>query len=56
MVLPKKKKGRASLDWRLEPDNPLLSKMVMAIYSIRAMSSEPERVFSGGQAHGVRSA
>lgn len=45
-----RKDGRTALDWWLEPEQrarfPLLSKMAIDIYSIPAMSSEPERVFS----------
>ena len=39
------------LDWWLKPKQrigyPLLSKMAIDIYFISAMSSKPERVFSG---------
>ena len=50
-ILPKE--GRTALDWWLEPEQrkqfPLLSRMVIDIHSIPAMSSEPERVFSGAR-------
>ena len=50
-ILPKE--GRTALDWWLEPEQrkqfPLLSRMAIDIHSIPAMSSEPERVFSGAK-------
>ena len=43
----------SALDWWTRPEQrmrfPLLSKMAIDIYSIPAMSSEPERVFSGAK-------
>ena len=44
---------RTVLEWWLDPEQrgryPLLSKMAIDIYFIPAMSSEPERVFSGAK-------
>ncbi len=53
LVLAEDLEGRTVLDWWLEPKQrtrfPLLSLMAIDIYSIPAMSSEPERVFSGAK-------
>ena len=44
---------RTALDWWLDSEQrsrlPFLSKMAIDIFSIPAMSSEPERVFSGAK-------
>lgn len=43
----------SAIDWWMAPEQrirlPLLSKMAIDIYSIPAMSAEPERVFSGAK-------
>lgn len=53
MVLAEDLEGRTVLDWWLESKQrtrfPLLSLMAIDIFSIPAMSSEPERVFSGAK-------
>ena len=53
MILAEDLDGRRVLDWWLEPKQriqfPLLSRMAIDIYSISAVSSEAERVFSGAK-------
>ena len=52
-ILREEDKDKTALEWWVEPEQrtryPLLSKMAIDIYSIPAMSSEAERVFSGAK-------
>ena len=49
----RKEEERSALEWWLDVEQrsryPLLSRMAIDIYSIPAMSAEPERVFSGAK-------